>query len=168
TRDKDAISSAALICEMAAVAKEDGKTLYEALISLYSEYGLYKERLLSITRKGRNGANEIAEMMETFRKNPPQNINGEKVVKIADYQSQEVRNIADGTTESIDLPQSNVLQFFLSDGSKISARPSGTEPKIKFYFSVTTPLDNKADFDATQRFLEKRIDAIIADLGISK
>src|SRR5699024_2550275 len=147
TRDKDAISSAALICEMAAVAKEDGKTLYEVLISLYETYGLYKERLLSITRKGRNGAAEIAEMMDNFRRNPPQKINGEKVVKIADYQSQEIQNIVDDSTESIDLPQSNVLQFFLSDGSKISARPSGTEPKIKFYFSVTTPLDNKEKFD---------------------
>ena len=166
TRDKDAISAVALICEMAAVAKANGRSLFEQLIKLYQTYGLYRERLLSITRKGRNGAAEIAAMMDGFRNNPPAAINGSAVVKIADYQSRKQKDLRSGAVVDIALPASNVLQFFLEDGSKVSARPSGTEPKIKFYFSVHAPLAAADDFDATSAELEQRIDAIIAALEL--
>lgn len=167
TRDKDAISAVALICEMAAVAKQNGQTLFDELLNLYKKYGLFVERLLSITRKGIHGSEEIAAMMDRFRSNPPTQVNGSEVLKIADYQSGEEKDLMNGNISTIDLPKSNVLQFFLADGSKISARPSGTEPKIKFYFSVNTPLAGAADFDAKNALLEKRIDAIIEDLKIN-
>jgi phosphoglucomutase len=167
TRDKDAISAVALICEMAAVAKNRNKTLFEELISLYLQYGLYRERLLSITRKGIHGAEEIAAMMQQFRDAPPTAIAGSQVTEILDYQSLTAKNLASGEVTPIDLPRSNVLQFKLQDGSKISARPSGTEPKIKFYFSVRAPLQDAADFDSTLDGLEKRIDALIGALGLT-
>lgn len=167
TRDKDAISAVALICEMAAVAKENGHTLFDELIRIYLKYGLYQERLLSITRKGRTGTEEIAAIMDRFRNNPPKAVNGMDVVRIIDYQLQEEKNVLTGITQPVTLPKSNVLQFFLSDGSKISARPSGTEPKIKFYFSVNTPLEKGEDFDKKQKDLAKKIDAIIADLDLN-
>ncbi len=167
TRDKDAISAVALICEMAAVAKENGHALFDELISLYQKYGLYKERLVSITRKGMHGSEEIAAMMERYRSDPPKQINGSEVIKMADYQSRQEKDLKSGTTSPIELPTSNVLQFFLADGSKVSARPSGTEPKIKFYFSVRAPLKSAADFDQVNAGLEKRIDAIISDMHIN-
>jgi phosphoglucomutase len=167
TRDKDAISAVALICEMAAVAKNRNKTLFDELISLYLQYGLYRERLLSITRKGIHGSEEIAAMMQQYRDAPPEVIAGSEVVEILDYQSLKAKNLQSGEVTSIDLPVSNVLQFKLKDGSKISARPSGTEPKIKFYFSVQAPLQDAADFDSTLAELEQRIDALIGALGLS-
>lgn len=167
TRDKDSISSVALICEMAAVAKEKGRTLFDELIEIYQKYGLYKERLLSITRKGRSGTEEIAAMMERFRTTPPEKVNGSKVIRTIDYQLQQEKNLVSGTSKPVDLPKSNVLQFFLEDGSKISARPSGTEPKIKFYFSVNTPLDKKEDFDRKVEELNQKINHIIDDLGLN-
>lgn len=167
TRDKDAISAVALICEMAAVAKNRNKTLFDEFISLYLQYGLYRERLLSITRKGIHGSEEIAAMMQQYRDAPPEAIAGSEVVEILDYQSLKAKNLQSGEVTSIDLPVSNVLQFKLKDGSKISARPSGTEPKIKFYFSVQAPLQDAADFDSTLAELEQRIDALIGALGLS-
>lgn len=168
SRDKDAVGSVALICEMAAVAKEEGKTLFEQLISLYKEYGLYREKLVSITRKGIKGSQEIAAMMEGFRSDTPTVINGSKVIKIADYQTGKSKDLLSGETKDIDLPQSNVLQFFLEDGTKISARPSGTEPKIKFYFSVHTQLENEDDFDTQWAALDKKIDSLVAALDLEK
>ena len=164
SRDKDAVSAVALICEMAAVAKEKGRTLFQELIALSQRYGLYRERLKSITRKGMKGSEEIAAMMEGFRKDPPKQLNGVEVIKVADYQLGVEKKLSGGETQEIDLPKSNVLQFFLSDGSKVSARPSGTEPKIKFYFSVNTTLEEAKDFDAKEAELEKRIDGIINSL----
>jgi phosphoglucomutase len=127
---------------------------------------LYKEDLISITKKGMNGAKEIADMMEGYRSNPPKKINGSEVIQLLDYQNQTDVTLKIGESKKIDLPKSNVLQFILEDGSKISARPSGTEPKIKFYFSVNTRLDKAEDFDAKEKELDEKIGAIIDDMKV--
>jgi phosphoglucomutase len=167
-RDKDAVSAVAILCEMAAFEKSRGKTLYEKLIDLYVKYGHYKEHLISITKKGMNGQKEIADMMESYRLNPPKAINGSPVVHLLDYELRLGKNLITGEEWEIKLPQSNVLQFILEDGSKISARPSGTEPKIKFYFSVNTTLKKAGDFDNIETHAEpdKRIQGIIKDMGL--
>jgi phosphoglucomutase len=165
-RDKDAVSAVAILCEMAAYEKDKGRTLFEKLIDLYVKYGFYKETLISLTKKGMNGQKEIAEMMTAYRSHPPANINGSPVVQLLDYDTRTGRNVTTGETWTIDLPQSNVLQFILADGSKISARPSGTEPKIKFYFSVNTGLSSAADYDRVNAELTIRIDRIIADMQL--
>jgi phosphoglucomutase len=166
-RDKDAVSSVALLCEMAAYEKSKGKTLFDKMIELYVQYGFYYETLISITKKGMNGQQEIAEMMEGYRQSPPSVINGSKVISLLDYELQKGINLITGTTWDINLPKSNVLQFITEDGSKISARPSGTEPKIKFYFSVNTKLTTAADFDEKQDLLQNRINGIIADMKLN-
>ncbi|CAL1519574.1 phospho-sugar mutase [Chitinophaga sp. MM2321] len=165
-RDKDAISSVAMICEMAAYARSQGKSLFEQLIDIYVQYGYYKESLISITKKGMKGGEEINEMMRGYRENPPATINGSTVVTLYDYQLQQIKDIHTGEIKSLDLPKSNVLQFVLADGSKISARPSGTEPKIKFYFSVNAPLDNAANFDKVTAELDQKIKGIIEDMHL--
>jgi phosphoglucomutase len=165
-RDKDAIASVALICEMAAYARSQGRSLYEQLIDIYVKYGYYKENLISITKKGMKGAEEIADMMRGYRENPPGTINGSPVVTLYDYELQQVKNLKTGEVKPIDLPRSNVLQFVLEDGSKISARPSGTEPKIKFYFSVNQKLENAAGFDAATQALDQRVQHIIKDMKL--
>ena len=165
-RDKDAVSAVALICEMAAFEKNKGRSLFDKLVDLYVEYGFYKESLISITKKGMNGAAEIAAMMETYRKNPPKNIAGAAVEKLFDYELQTGKNLQTGEEWAIDLPKSNVLQFELADGTKISARPSGTEPKIKFYFSVNEPLMSAAKFHETEMRLDARIENIIAEMKL--
>lgn len=165
-RDKDAIASVALICEMAAYAASQGRSLYEQLIDIYVKYGYYKESLISITKKGMKGADEIADMMRGYRENPPASINGSKVVTTYDYQLQQVKDVQTGTVKPIELPKSNVLQFVLEDGSKISARPSGTEPKIKFYFSVNQKLENAAGFEAASKALDEKIQGIITDMKL--
>ena len=165
-RDKDAISAVALMCEMAAYANEQGKTLFEKMIELYQQYGFYYENLISITKKGMNGQKEIADMMDGFRNNPPATIDGAQVVQLLDYELQKGSNPSTGETWPILLPKSNVLQFITADGSKISARPSGTEPKIKFYFSVKSTLANKADFDGVYAELEQKIKRIIVDMHL--
>lgn len=165
-RDKDAIMACSLIAEMVAYAKDQGKSIFERLIEIYQEYGFYYEKLISLTKKGKAGADEIKAMMEQFRSNPPQMLAGSQVAKVMDYQAGITKNLLTGTEEHIDMERSNVLQFLTEDGSKISARPSGTEPKIKFYFSVKEPLASKDQFDAVQEKLEAKITQIIADLGI--
>ena len=165
-RDKDAVSAVAILCEMAAYEKDKGRTLYQKLIDLYVQFGFYKENLISITKKGMNGQKEIAEMMETYRSNPPDTINESAVVQLLDYELSKGRNLQSGEEWNIQLPKSNVLQFILADGSKISARPSGTEPKIKFYFSVNTTLRAASDFDKIHRKLNERIEGIISDMGL--
>ena len=165
-RDKDAISAVALSCEMAAYEKSKGRTLYDKLIDLCLQYGFYKESLVSVTKKGMNGAKEIAAMMEGYRSNPPQTIDGAAVNELLDYELQVGKNLVSGETWAIDLPKSNVLQFVLADGTKISARPSGTEPKIKFYFSVNAKLADAAAFDATEKLLDEKIGRIIAEMGL--
>ncbi len=163
-RDKDAVSAVAFLCEMAAYEKDKGRSLFDKLIDLYVQYGFYKEHLISITKKGMNGQKEIADMMEGYRQSPPQTINGSAVVELLDYQLQVGKNLQTGESWNITLPKSNVLQFILADGSKISARPSGTEPKIKFYFSVNEKLDRPENFDAVHAQLQKRIEGIIGDM----
>ena len=165
-RDKDAVSAVALICEMAAYEKNKGRSLFDKLIDLYVQYGLYKESLVSITRKGMNGAKEIADMMEGYRNNPPKTIDGGTVIELLDYELQIGKNLQTGKSWKIDQPKSNVLQFLLADGTKISARPSGTEPKIKFYFSVNTRLNTAAEFDATEKMLDEKIGRIVEEMGL--
>lgn len=165
-RDKDAVSAVALMCEMAAYEKNKGKTLFDKMIELYIQYGFYYENLISITKKGMNGQKEISAMMEGYRTSPPAEINGSAVVTLLDYQLQIGKNLQTGETWTIQLPKSNVLQFITADGSKISARPSGTEPKIKFYFSVKTNLNSKSEFDAKQLELENRINGIISSMNL--
>lgn len=165
-RDKDAVSAVALICEMAAVAKDEGQTLFEKLLDLYVQYGFYYEDLISITKKGMTGTQEIAAMMERFRNEPPTVLAGEQVTQVLDYASGKGMNLATGEEFTMDFPKSNVLQFITDGGSKISARPSGTEPKIKFYFSVNEPLASPQQFDEQLGKLQQKIKSLAADLNI--
>jgi phosphoglucomutase len=165
-RDKDAVSAVAILCEMAAYEKNKGKTLFEKLVEIYVQYGLYRESLISITKKGMDGQKQIADMMDGYRKNPPSSINGSKVIQLLDYELRIGKNLQTGENWKLSLPESNVLQFILEDGSKISARPSGTEPKIKFYFGVHTTLSEAGEFDNQWGLLEKRIDGIIRDMQL--
>ena len=166
-RDKDAVSAVAILCEMAAYEKAKGSTLFDKLIELYVQYGFYYENLISITKKGMNGKAEIAKMMEDYRQSPPTMIDGEAVTTLLDYELQVGKNLTTGETWKINLPKSNVLQFITANGSKISARPSGTEPKIKFYFSVNTQLKDKASFDTTYQMLQDKIKAIISSMQLN-
>ena len=165
-RDKDAISAVALLCEMAAYEKNKGRSLFAKLIDLFVQYSFYKEHLISITKKGMDGQQQIADMMAGFRNNPPKTLAGSDVVQLLDYELKKGKNLKTGEEWQIKLPKSNVLQFILADGSKISARPSGTEPKIKFYFSVYTKLNNAAEFDKTNAALDEKIKAIISDMKL--
>lgn len=165
-RDKDAVSAVALLCEMAAYEKDKGRSLFEKLIDLYLEYGFYKEHLISITKKGMDGQQQIADMMQRYRQQPPAELGGSSVVELLDYEMRKGKNLKTGKEWTIELPKSNVLQFVLEDGSKISARPSGTEPKIKFYFSVNDKLNAKEDFDKVSANLDAKIKNIIAGLGV--
>ena len=165
-RDKDAVSAVCILCEMAAYEKNKGRSLYEKLLDLYLQYGYYQEDLISITKKGMNGQQEIAQMMESFRNNPPKVLAGSKVIELLDYQKQSKTNLQTGQSVVINLPKSNVLQFVTEDGSKISARPSGTEPKIKFYFSVNTQLKSIDRFDETQKMAREKIQSIIGEMNL--
>jgi len=165
-RDKDAVVSSAFIAEMTAYYKDKGSSLFEALINTYIEYGFYKEKLVSITRKGKTGAEEIKEMMEKFRTNPPASLGESKVITLKDYEKGVETDLVAGTTRKLNFPVSDVLQFITADGSIISARPSGTEPKIKFYCSVNGKLASAAAYQETDKQLDSKIDAIIKDLGV--
>jgi phosphoglucomutase len=165
-RDKDAVSAVAFLCEMVAFEKSHGKMSFDKLIDLYVQYGFYLEHLISLTKKGMRGQEEIAEMMQDYRNSPPTTINGSKVVQLLDYQLQIGKNLQTKEAWSITLPKSNVLQFILEDGTKISARPSGTEPKIKFYFSVNTKLNRKEEYESTKAMLEARIKGVIEDMKL--
>ena len=164
-RDKDAVVSCAMLAELTAYYKDQDSSLYDALIDLYIEYGFYKEKLIAVTKKGKSGAEEIQAMMDGFRKNPPATLGGSKIVTIKDYKTSTATNMVDGSKTTISLPSSNVLQFFTEDGSIISARPSGTEPKIKFYCSVNDKLTNKADFEKVSTQLDNKLTQILRDLG---
>lgn len=166
-RDKDAVMSCALLAETAAYIKNNEKTLYEQLIDIYAEFGFYKEKLISIVKKGKAGEEEIKKMMDNFRNNPPQTVNKSNVMLIHDFLKQKTFDQLSHLRYEINLPKSNVLQFILKDGSKISIRPSGTEPKIKFYFSVNEKLERKEDFEKVNKQLDEKIDQIIKDLGIN-
>lgn len=165
-RDKDAVASCALVAEATAWAISKGMSLYDLLLDIYVHYGFYKEKLINIVRKGKEGADEIKAMMTGYRNNPPKMINNNKVVKINDYEKSVSTDMLTGRSAEIDLIKSDVLQFFLDDGTKISVRPSGTEPKIKFYFSVNTRLDSASKFEETEKVLDQRIDGIIKDMKL--
>lgn len=166
-RDKDAVTSTLLACEIAAQAKAKGSSVYQELIQLYVNHGFYKERLVSITKKGIEGAEEIKQMMIDARNNPLKKVNGSQVIRVEDYQLSIVKNIETGEECNIDIPKSNVLIYYTEDGSKIALRPSGTEPKIKFYISVNTELDNMSEFEKTDQLLNNRIDAILKDMKLN-
>ena len=165
-RDKDAVSACAMIAEMTAWAADRGLSLFNLLSEVYHRYGFYKEGLISMTKKGKTGADEIQQMMVGYRENPPLTINGSPVLLIRDYQLQEETDLSDRTKKIILLPKSNVLQFLLEDGSCISVRPSGTEPKIKFYFSVRNDFPPEASYETTERLLEDKISGIIDSLHL--
>ena len=165
-RDKDAIISSAFIAEMTAYYKDKGSSLFEALLNTYVEYGFYKEKLISITKKGKTGAEEIKAMMEKFRTNPPATLGGSKVITLKDYEKGTETDLTSNTTSKLDFPESDVLQFITADGSIISARPSGTEPKIKFYCSVNGKLASTAAYKETDKQLDDKITAIMQDLGV--
>lgn len=166
-RDKDAVSSVALIAEIAAWAKDEGKSLYELLQDIYIEYGYGKEKGISIVRKGKSGAEEIQQIMSDFRSNPPKEIAGSKVKIVKDYQSLVQTNLLTGEKNTLDMPAtSNVLQFFTEDGAKISIRPSGTEPKIKFYIEVRGNMNSRADYKQADQLAEAKIKAVMKSLGI--
>ena len=163
-RDKDAVVSACIIAEISAWAKEQGKSLYDILTDIYLEFGCYRESLHSMTKKGINGVAEIKQMMENYRTHPPKTINGKKIIRIKDYKTLQDKNVIAGETEKILLPVSDVLQFFLEDHSKITMRPSGTEPKIKFYFSVKADLKDKNSLAETISTLDAKQKDIINDV----
>ncbi|RKR85385.1 phosphoglucomutase [Mucilaginibacter gracilis] len=165
-RDKDAIVSGAFIAEMTAFYKDQGSSLFEALVETYLEYGFYKETLISITKKGQSGAQEIKDMMEKYRNNPPKTLGGSKVIALKDYENRVETDLDTNSTKPIDLPKSDVLQFISEDGTVVSARPSGTEPKIKFYCSVNTKLTSKEAFAETEKALDAKIAHIMKDLGV--
>ena len=164
-RDKDAVSAVALLCEMAAYEKEKGRSLFEKLLDLYVKHGFYLEDLISITKKGMDGQKQIAAMMETFRNNPPKTIDGAPVTEFLDYEKGIGKNLSTGKTWEIKLPKSNVLQFVFANGDKISARPSGTEPKIKFYFSVNAKLNSAGEFDAVHGQLRDKMQRMISEMN---
>ena len=166
-RDKDAVAATLLICEVAAQAKAKGSSVYNALLQYYVDYGFYKEHLISLTKKGKEGLAEINQMMISLRENPLKEINGQRVVMVEDYKSSIAKNLFSGEEETMDMPKSDVLIYYTEDGSKICARPSGTEPKIKFYISVKTELDNVANFTKVEEVLNEKIKNIITAMQLS-
>lgn len=166
-RDKDSVSAISMMCEIAAWAADKGMNLYELLIQIYLEYGFSRERGISVVRPGKSGAEEIAAMMREFRANPPKTLAGSPVTAIKDYLDLNATDLINGNVSKLDFPTtSNVLQFFNALGDKVSIRPSGTEPKIKFYVEVREPLKDAADYEATVEKADKHIDAILKDLKI--
>ncbi len=166
-RDKDAVGAILLMCEIAAQAKEKGSSVYKELEQLYVDYGFYKEHLISITKKGIEGANQIKQMMFEMRENPVSEINGQRVIMVEDYKNSTARNLLNNDTETLHIPKSDVLIYYLEDGSKICARPSGTEPKIKFYFSVNTAIESLDEIPAAEAFLNTKIANIITEMQLN-
>ena len=166
-RDKDAVAATLLICEVAAQAKASGSSVYKELINLYVDHGFYKEHLVSLTKKGMDGLQAINQMMIDLRENPLKEINGQRVIMVEDYQSSIAKNLLSGEELTMDIPKSNVLIYYTEDGSKICARPSGTEPKIKFYISVNADLETATDFDAVENILNQKIKNIIAAMQLN-
>ncbi|MAC87012.1 MAG: phosphoglucomutase [Gammaproteobacteria bacterium] len=165
-RDKDAVTSALLACEIAAAAKTGGSSFYETLLELYTKHSFYKERLVSFTKKGMDGAEQIKQIMIDLRKNPLTHIDGSKVTFVNDYEASTEMNMSTGEEKIMELPKSNVLIYHTEDGTKVAARPSGTEPKIKFYFSVQSPLDTVENAIKKEQELDTKIDRIITEMAI--
>lgn len=166
-RDKDAVGATLLICEIAAQAKANGSSLYKELLNLYVDFGFYKEYLISLTKKGIDGANEIKQMMIDLREKPLKEINGQRVLMVEDYQNSTAKNLFTDEIEELKIPKSNVLIYYLEDGTKICARPSGTEPKIKFYFSVNEPLDTVENASEVEKTLDQKIKNIVAEMQLN-
>jgi len=166
-RDKDAVAATLLICELAAQVKAKGSSVYKELQQLYVEHGFYKEHLISLTKKGMEGLAEINQMMVTMRNNPVKEINGQRVILLEDYKSSVAKNLLTGEEQTMDIPKADVLIYYTEDGSKICARPSGTEPKIKFYISVNTQLDSVENFTKVETILNDKIKNIIAAMQLS-
>ena len=166
-RDKDSISANSLLAEMAAWAADKGMNLFQLLVDCYDKYGFSHERGVSVVRPGKSGADEIVAMMKNFRENPPKQLGGSPVVRIKDYSDLNERNLKTGEVTKLDFPTtSNVLQFFTESGDKVSVRPSGTEPKIKFYIEVREDMGGKENYDATVKKAEAHIDKVLTDLGV--
>ncbi|HIO26410.1 MAG TPA: phospho-sugar mutase, partial [Flavobacteriaceae bacterium] len=161
-RDKDAVTSTLLACTIGAQAKEKNSSFYQELLNLYVEHGLFQEKLISLVKKGISGAEEIKTMMTNLRENPPREFNNTKVVLFEDYQTGKAQDFKENSTKELDFPKSNVLIFYLEDGTKIAARPSGTEPKIKFYVSVNGELDSTENYKKTKEQLENKIDSVLS------
>jgi phosphomannomutase len=166
-RDKDAVAATLLICEMAAQAKAKGSSIYKELLKLYLDNGFNKEHLVSLTKKGMDGLLEINQMMIDMRKNPLKEINGQRVIMLEDYQSSTAKNLLTDEVTTMDIPKSNELIYYTEDGSKICARPSGTEPKIKFYISVNTELEDVQDFKEVENILDNKIKNIITAMQLN-
>ena len=166
-RDKDAVAATLLVCEIAAQAKIKGTSVYQSLLELYVEHGFYKEHLISLTKKGIDGLAEINQMMVNLRENPLKEINGERVIMVEDYKTSVAKNLLTGEEEKMEIPKSDVLIYYTADGSKIAARPSGTEPKIKFYVSVNAELESVADFSETEKYLDEKIKNIILGMKLN-
>jgi phosphoglucomutase len=166
-RDKDAVSACTMIAEVAAWAKDNGKTVYELIQDIYLEFGFSKEKGISVVKKGKSGAEEIKQMMSQFRVAPPKELAGSQVVVIKDYSTLRMIDVLAGKTESLEMPESsNVLQYFTADGTKVSVRPSGTEPKIKFYIEVKLPIASREDYDAVNAAAEEKVLAVKKSLGL--
>ena len=165
-RDKDAVTSTLLACEIAAEAKASGSSFYRELLNCYADFGCFRERLVSLTKKGMDGAKEITEMMVRFRKHPPESLDGSPIVRIDDYSTSLSLHTGTGKQTSIDLPKSNVLIFSTEEGTRLAARPSGTEPKIKFYMSANAPMEKPSDYDAVKADLEAKFDRILSELKL--
>lgn len=161
-RDKDGVSACAMVAEVIAYYKTQGKNVFQVLAEIYSQFGFYKESLISVTKKGKDGAEQIQKLMADFRTNPPKEMNGSEVVKIVDVKNSTVTQVQTGQVEKLDMDKSNVMQFYLADGSKISARPSGTEPKIKYYFSVNTPISDPTDYRKVEAELVEKLEGLRA------
>lgn len=159
-RDKDGVSACAMVAEVIAYYKSQGKTVFDVLAEIYEKFGFYKENLISVTKKGKDGAEQIQALMTNFRENPPKEMNGQKVEKIVDVKASTITEVATGKVEKLDMDKSNVMQFYLADGSKISARPSGTEPKIKYYFSVNQPLENGKEYRSCEKELTQKLEGL--------
>ena len=159
-RDKDGVSACAMVAEAIAYYKTQGKSVFDVLAEIYSQFGFYKESLISVTKKGKDGAEQIQALMTDFRHHPPAEMNGVEVVKIVDVKESTIKDVKSGKSEKLDMDKSNVMQFYLADGSKISARPSGTEPKIKYYFSVNAPLSDPSDYRKVEAELEERLEGL--------
>lgn len=165
-RDKDAVTSTLLACEIAAQAKANGSSFYKDLIDCYVQFGFYKEKLISLTKKGMSGAEEIKQMLKDFKENPVESVQGSKLLYIEDYNTSTVKNVQTGEEKPIDIPKSNVLIYETEDGTRIAARPSGTEPKVKFYISTNTTLANASDFKSVNSQLDSKLDGILAELNL--
>lgn len=161
-RDKDGVSACAMVAEVIAYYKTQGKNVFQVLAEIYSQFGFYKESLISVTKKGKDGAEQIQKLMADFRTNPPKEMNGSEVVKIVDVKNSTITHVKTGQVEKLDMDKSNVMQFYLTDGSKISARPSGTEPKIKYYFSVNTSISDPTDYRKVEAELVEKLEGLRA------